>query len=160
MSSFADELWLRGHPGRTQAQMDDLPAREVDAWLSGYFFGLDEPPASARGVSNDPASELLAEWRRPEPKVEPDPYVYPSYAGRIAGDFLWRSGKSGKIRRPSWADFFDQLEACLDECFPAGMFGGDLYYVDGSGVDTSNGHGLAALRALRLAVRLGRGMDE
>ena len=60
-----------------------------------------------------------------------------------------------------WHNMFTNIESWLDEHYPVTIFGkpSQLLYGDGSGVDTVNGYGPAAVRALRLAIDLSRGKD-
>lgn len=61
----------------------------------------------------------------------------------------------------SWVDAFADIERWLDRHYRVETFGdaSELLYNDGSGVDTANSYGPAAVRALRLAVDLSRCLD-
>ena len=59
----------------------------------------------------------------------------------------------------SWSDVFSALERWVDHHYPVSIFGDEraLLHADGSGVDTFNGFGPAAIRAVRLATVLAKG---
>lgn len=57
----------------------------------------------------------------------------------------------------AWSDAMDDIEKWLDTHYPLDVFGGHLMYGDGSGVDTTNGFGPSAVRALRLGIAQARG---
>jgi hypothetical protein len=59
----------------------------------------------------------------------------------------------------AWSDAMNDIEDWLDHHYPIEVFGGPLLTADGSGVDTSNSSGPAAVRALRIGIDLARGKD-